>query len=662
MSKLMRCAALFAGALALVSCGGGGGDSPPPGPPPPTASVCASTARAYDVYSTTAVPLGKNAAATVAGCTGAIDAPRWTQTGGPALALLADKTQTISFDPPQAGTYSFQVNFTDPNGTPRAETLSIAATGTLPATRLTLRASQSVRMGGNVSVRAWPTVGAGDSVQSITWTQLEGPAVQLDTTDSYVALFKAPTVTRDTLIRLRATLLTVNGVTNSDEALVLVERYAQAPQSDNDAVWGGDHVSRVYAYKPASPYANVLARCVYDASLRWRGANTNVCPLSTLPFLGQETAGAIPTVDQVMNRVVVSNDWLGRNFENFLRTQDTRGDFRRMMNSVTAVVLGVQVRPSFYNPLTGAIYLDGDNFWLTPEERDTVNEAPDFRSDFDRDLQYSGVWRYVQNGLSIFLPFNSRSRLTRSVDYLLNESGWLLYHELGHALDFLPPSQYGALDSGIGAWANIGPRYGANQLTSNLLSTQYPLTSTVMRDLGQVKFQGVTATPLQRTYTPLQVAGFFSADVATDEYNYSTIYEDATMTLEEFLMSHRLGIRRDVAITDKINANTTSANLIVRWGQRGRVGEPTIKPRAKLLVQQLTPWIATAEVDNLAPPLAMRSGDSWASNLSLPSPPREMPKALSALPTRIELEQFRREMRRIEHHRHIGAKKLPPAY
>jgi hypothetical protein len=657
--SLLRCAAMFASTLSLTSCGGGGGDSNPPAPPPTAAGVCADTASAYSVLATTSVALGKTAAATVAGCTGTITAPRWTQTGGPTVALLADKTQTIGFDPPEAGAYRFQVAFTDPSGAARTESVAIDVTGTLPATRFVLRTSQSVRMGGNVSVRAWPTLASGDTVQSITWTQLEGPAVTLDTSDNQAALFVAPDVTRDTSIRLRATLHTASGASDSDDVLVLVERYQQAPQSDNDAVWNGDHVSRVYAYRANSPYASALTRCVYDASLRISGANANVCPLATLPFLAQETAGQLPSVEQVMNRVVVSHDWLGRNFENFLRTQDTRGDFRRMLNSVTAIVLGTQVRPSFYYALTGAIYLDGDNFWLTPEERDTVNEAPDFRSNFDRDLQYSGLWRYVQNNQSIFVFFDPRSRIARGVDYLLNESGWLMYHELGHALDFLPPSQYGSLDSSVGTWANITPRVNAKQLTSDVVPAAYPLTSTLLRDLGQVKFQGATATAAQRAYTPLQVGGFFSADIATDEYNYSTPREDTAMTLEEFLMSHRLGIRRDKAITDKISTSTTGSTLIVRWGQRGRIGEPSIKPRAKAIVQQLAPWVDPLEVDNLAAPIAMRSGDSWSANLSLPAPLREAPLAASALATREQIGQFRKELQRLEHYRHDGAKKLP---
>jgi hypothetical protein len=679
-SRTQRLALLwiFAASGVLTACGGGGdkgaATTPPPAVPPtappvggppaqppatPTA-VCAGTDR-FSVYAPATASVGKNVAATVASCVGSgiIGSPKWTQTAGPTVPLLADKTQTISFEPPSATTYSFRVAFVDPDGAARSQDVSINVTGAPDPARMILRASQSVRMGGNVSVRAWPQ-GAG--APTITWQQIEGPPVTLDTRDPRVALFKAPNVTRDTVVRLRATSSTA-GVTSTDEALVLVERYAQAVESDQDAIWGGLHVSRTYAYNPTSPYASDLVPCVYEANQRF-GTGYNMCSLQRLPFLAQEVGAGTPTVEQVMNRVVVSNDWVGRNFENFLRTQDSNGDFRRMLKSVTAVVLGVQVRPSFYYAVTGAIYLDGDNFWLTPEERDTVNEAPDFRSNFGAALNYNGLWRYVQDNRSIFQFFDPEQRVTRDVAYLLNESGWLMFHELGHALDFMPPSAYPTLNNSLGVWQNIEPRTATNtrpgQLTSDTVPARYPLTSPQMPGLGQVKFQGATATPAQIAYTPAQVGAFFAADIATDEYAYSSPREDIAMGVEEFLMTSRLGIRRDVAITDKITDSTTAATLFVRWGQRGRVGEAAIKPRIKAAVQQLTPWAdpTGVTVDNLAAPLFMRPGDTWSGNLTLPAPLGSN-KPTFELMSKAQRYQLKREMERALHNRHIGMPKLP---
>lgn len=656
--------AMLVALVVLTACGGSSSDPEPVEAAPAGPCTSASTTHATLVKAPTAI--GQHAGATLAGCSGAIEAPAWTQTAGPAVALPAAQTQTIAFDPPQPGTYAFRVDFRDPAGVARSEnvTIDVAAAGAGSA-RLALRSSQSVRMGGNVSVRAWPTPGAGDGVRSIAWAQLEGPAVTLDTSDSHVALFVAPQVARDTVIRLRATLTTTGGQTASDEALVLVERHTQAAASDAAALWSGSHVSRVYAYRPASPYAGVLARCVYDSRLR----TDNLCPLSALPFLAQEVGGvggaggAVPSVEQVMDRVVVSHDWAGRNFETFLREHDARGDFRRMLKSVTAVVIGAQVRPSFYYAVTGAIYLDADNFWLTPEERDTVNEAPDYRSNFGNTLQYTSLWRYVRGSTSLFQFFDPRRRITRGTAALQDEAGWLMLHELGHALDFLPPAAYATLNSALSPWGNIGPRYQAAQLTSDLVPASHPLASAEMAALAQVRFLGRTASAAQVAYTPAQVAAFFSADLATDDYAYASRREDVALSLEEFLMQLWLGVKRDFAIAPRPGSGATGSTLLVQWGQRGRIGEPTLRPRLRAIVQQLVPWVDPAEVERLPAPLPMRAGESWSANLVLPGPPPPSMRLEKAEPSLQELwllDQAQRRRLRLQPQARPLPKTTPP--
>jgi hypothetical protein len=299
--------------------------------------------------------------------------------------------------------------------------------------------------------------------------------VELRAVDNLAEQFVAPAVTRDTLLRLRATVTTASG-TDSQDVLVLVEKYDQAPDNSNSHVWSGMHVSRVHSYVASGPYAGVLTRCVYDASL----TDANVCTLGQLPLLGQETGGELPSVEQVMKHVVVSHDWLGANFEAFLRANDAQGDFRRMLMSTTAIVLGAHVRPSFYNPATGAIYLDADNFWLVPAERDTIDEVPDFRSDFGSSLAYADLWRYAEAGQRFFKYWDPQQRVVRTQSDLLAEAGWLLYHELSHAGDFIPPSHYAALGAADTVNAVTSGRYQRGELVSDMLHDRFPLVSLQM--------------------------------------------------------------------------------------------------------------------------------------------------------------------------------------
>lgn len=612
--------------VVLGACGGGDDSSSPapaPTPPPVAPSLTCTGTEAFSAAADANVAVGKAAGAVLAGCNGAVRNVQWTQTAGPSVALLSAKSQAISFEPPGAGTYSFTVSFLDAASLPQTATVSVNAVAPTAPVAVLVRVDHAARKSGNVSLRAWPALASGETN---TWTQTAGPQVALDTSDPNRVLFVAPEVTRDTALTFRVTRRTAAGATDTDDVFVLIENYAQAPSDPSNTgphVFSDLHVSSTYPYRANGPFAGALVRCTYEASLQWTGSATNLCPLSTLPFLHQTTAGAVPTPDQIMDRVIVSHDWMGEVFEQFLRTQAT-DDMRRLFNGVTAIVIGAQVRPSFYYALTGAIYLDADNFWLTAAQRDVINEAPDFRSDFDRDLMYSGVWRYTASNENIFLPFAATSRISRDISYLLREAGWLIYHELAHASDFMPVSARAVLNSTLSAWGNISPRFQANQLPSDQMSASFPLQSAPLRGLAQVKFFGAAADAAQRAYTPDDVANFFAPDLATDEYNYSTTREDIAMTFEEFMMVRNHTWRRDVAITDKIGPATTSANLTVRWGQRGRIGESTIKPRARFAVGQIAPWVDLTEVDNLAAPIPMRAGDSWANNLIVPVPPGGM--------------------------------------
>ncbi|KPF70048.1 hypothetical protein IP84_04185 [beta proteobacterium AAP99] len=622
--------------LALAACGGGGGagSTPPPPPPsPPTGSGICSQGGAFAVSSDASVDVGKTATAMVAGCAGAITNPVWTQTGGPAVTLLSAKSQAISFDAATAGTYSFAVSFRDATGATQNVPVSITAAAPASPALLTIRGEPSVFGGGSTSLRAWPRVPANVSISSVRWEQTEGPAVTLNTEDPQRIIFAAPVFNQDLRLSFRATITLSNGATDSDTQTLLVQALPAPPANQLFRGQGYPLSSRVYAYRPASRWAPVLASCVYSPTISWASsANNNLCTMTTLPLLAQETNGALPSVAQVMDRVLVSNDWMGEVFERFLTEQDTSGDLRRMLMATTAIVLGGRVRPSFYAPLTGAIYLDAGNLWLTPDQRDTVSEVPDARSSFAQNLQYRGLWRYTRNNqrFPTFVAANQRQgRPTSELPFTL---GWLLYHELTHANDFIRPAiQLTVNRTSKVADITDGERL-AGRLPSDNLTAIFPLRSAELRGLAQSKFGTGDTSATQNAYTPSQVAALFSADLATDEYNFYTTREDIAMTVEEFFVQRRFAGRRDVAITNRpacldTPVGCTSNDYIVTWGQRGRVGEASIRPRLNQALGDVAPWLGdiAGATATLPAPIAMRPGESWAQNLNLETPSPGLP-------------------------------------
>ncbi|HET7772739.1 MAG TPA: hypothetical protein VFK82_02830, partial [Burkholderiaceae bacterium] len=395
--------------VALAACGGGGGGGASP-PPLATTGICAAGG-AFVVSADTTVDVGKTATALVAGCAGAISNPVWTQTAGPAVTLLSARSQAISFDAATAGTYSFQVSFRDPAGVQQTVPVNITAVTPASAAVVAVRGEPSVFAGGSTSFRMW--IAPGLTPASVRWEQTEGPAVTLNTEDPQRIIFTAPTVSQDTRLTFRATVTLSGGATDSDTQTLLVQALPAPPTGQLFS--SSSPASRVYPYRATSPWATQLANCVYSPNLYFNNGNTNLCTMSTLPLLGQETNGAQPTVDQVMNRVLVSNDWMGEVFERFLREQDTTGDFRQMLKATTAIVIGGRVRPSFYWSATGAIYLDANTVWLTAAQRDTVSEVPDPRSALAPNLQYLSPWRYVLNNQQVPFATPLSSRGSRDI-------------------------------------------------------------------------------------------------------------------------------------------------------------------------------------------------------------------------------------------------------
>jgi hypothetical protein len=558
---------------------------------------------------------GSNVELQVQACGFTLGDPQWTQTQGAALPLMSPRSAALSLEP-AAGDYGFSFSYLDAQGQRQTQALQLkvaAANAVANAAALTVRGDPSLWSGDGASLRAWlPGLSATDAAAATySWTQTENPAVlSLQGQDKSRILFKGPAVSTDTALKFRVDVKLANGQSLSDTFMMLLQ---PQPGSTSQPLFDTRNPSsRVYPYLRNGSYAQALAACIYGPTVD----RAKLCPMSRLPMLGTETGGATPTVEQVMARVLVSHDWMAEVFERYLREQDTHGDFRNLLKATTAVVIGARVRPAFYWSATGAIYLDASYLWLTPQQRDTVSETPDPRADFGGDLGYAMLWRYVKDKDYAGGSYPVAERKSRELPALNARLGSLLYHELTHAGDFTPPRLHAVLNPALRVF-----QIDAGATASDDLATKLPLQSSEMVGLGKVQFFGSPSTSTQRAYTPQNVIGFFEPDRATDEYNYSLPdgasvgREDAAMLVEEAMMQLRFGIQRDVAITPALTASSSSSNILLSWGQRGRVGEAKIKSRVALVMAQTMPWMPASELDKLAAPVALPAGKSWLAAL-----------------------------------------------
>lgn len=625
--------------LFLSACGGSGGssnDTPPPVTPPPAATTLTiqGDTEANQNQSVAIIAM-LNADASAYKFT-------WTQTSGPALELLTANSQVLSFDAPSPGEYGFSVSVSDQNGAVRfQDTHTLMVNNQVH--NATVRLDHVVSESAKVSFRA-------DAIPqreiiSISWQQTAGQTVPQSnftaTDDEQFLFFDAPLVSADQILQFRATMTLDNGDNITDEVYLLVRNVA----SNEDGFFPGSAerivTTEMHAYNSNSPYASALESCVYNNSV---GSS---CRFSTLPLLGQVSDS--PDIDDVMDRVLVSHQWMGDRLKSYLENSVAAQDMLLLFRGVTAIIISYDVRPSFYWVATGAIYLDADNFWVTPEERDTLNDVPDFRSAFGADLQFIMPWRYVKDNQSYLAraAYPRQQRLSRTFEDLEADITWLMYHELAHANDYFPPDRWQDIPSSSDPLAY----YNVMAPDSTSFASFYPLTSEQLKALAQVSFAGETATTEQRNVTDVEAAEMFQNDRAAMYYSYSSIREDYATLFERFMMAYRFGAEADTAVMKVRNENP---DLIVTWGQRSRINDPSLLNRTRQVVRNIYPDL---DVDAIQPTLPaaqeLRAGETWEANLNLEdSAERANKHPLRRSPA----EQFPAHM---QHYLHQGRPVIP---
>jgi len=294
----------------------------------------------------------------------------------------------------------------------------------------------------------------------------------------------------------------------------------------------------VYPANENSPYGTALVTHLYGAKLYYS------TPLHVLPFIGQEHDN--PTIENVMDRVLISHDWMGERFEELIKLLPS--DILELMKSVTGIVISCDVRPAYCTTFTGAIYLDPQYMWLTYEEKLTISQKEDYRSGFSDDLKYRTLKRYVKDNINLYEDFEWSSTEERSIEDIKYYFAMMLYHELGHANDFFPPHIVSSLSyshSSQSAFNSI-----RNEIISEIsCSTYFPLKSDVLKGLAQVKYGGAIPSASQKDITPEMVSDEFMVDLASRDYSYFTQYEDLANIFAAVMLNYHFDVYEDFAYT-----------------------------------------------------------------------------------------------------------------
>ena len=157
------------------------------------------------VVADASIAAGKTASVSVRPCSGASFAEvMWTQVSGPTAEIVQTRNPTIALEASTPGVIRMRADARYVDGRTDSQTADITVTDAPTGSYVTVRADHAVRAGTDTSVRAWPVLRNGETLTSITWTQLSGATVAMDTSTENVMMFKAPPVTANAVFRFRA--------------------------------------------------------------------------------------------------------------------------------------------------------------------------------------------------------------------------------------------------------------------------------------------------------------------------------------------------------------------------------------------------------------------------------------------------------------------------
>ncbi len=334
----------------------------------------------------------------------------------------------------------------------------------------------------------------------------------------------------------------------------------------------------IYPAIKTGPFVNSLNDCLNSDN------EVESCTLERLPLIGQRFS--TPTVENIMEHVMVSSDWMADRFRQVL--QGLPVESLKLFKALTGIVIAGDIRVSHYRPTTGAMYIDLSTLWLDQAE---IPLEGDPRSGCGDRLSYDFFFDYQINGEWLFSPSQART-----LELVTLQTTWVLFHELVHANDFFPPDRLALLSNQMTVAEAVLLNFN-HQISVNV-ANQFPLHSSNLKRTAETKYLCHGLTCPQLNLSPQTIADDFTEEAANSVYSFLNSYEDISSIGEEVMMSYFLDAKRLNLITDKITDDTV--NYPVYWGSLGFNNDTNYRNKAKAIMSRLLPEIDfVTYIDNL---------------------------------------------------------------
>jgi hypothetical protein len=298
---------------------------------------------------------------------------------------------------------------------------------------------------------------------------------------------------------------------------------------------------------PALRDEDAFTRCVTG------NADPEVLEACHMPYVEFPDPSRDGQVSSILGSTLISHDWLKDRFQSFL--MQTRPEILSMMSCVKGVAISTDIRPSFYYPPSGSIYLDARYFAATQAEFSTVSNKPDSREQ-----------NFEQIDLLFFSVDTFQPTTVEEARHLDLES--LLAHELAHACDFKA--------------AAVGGKHISDDLP--------PAPENAAYHLAQWLFFGeASAKEKLAQFTPAEIGKSYEQSPIVDIYGYGNQYEHLAMIVQNHLAFEFDGNNRVDLLTDKPRENQNLREFPIHWGMTGKFCQPELFDRGREMTERTVP-------------------------------------------------------------------------
>jgi len=328
-------------------------------------------------------------------------------------------------------------------------------------------------------------------------------------------------------------------------------------------------------YNTNSNYKDVLKKC-YEA------IEDAECTFNELPLIGQSVVS--PQISDIMDRVIVSHDWMGVRFEQLL--SQLSSEVLVLFKPVAVIYIGSEIDSVSYNAGNARLEIGPELLWLTADEKTALASSEDesggSSNDTRDDLNFRFRFSYIKNGLALD---SKESDSERAFSDIFDRVAVGIYSQLAFAADYFPASVYS--DDQLLVTPRMIFDENSNQpiITSPLYDDESLSAPTShLYAIARTYYDDEPASDLYKTYTAADAGLSFNDEGKPRLSSYRTERRDMRALFSLGMLKYKHDVSLNVLFYDGMESNSETT---IGYGLRNRIASPKVAARVKFVMERI---------------------------------------------------------------------------